>query len=459
MKPLTFETIASFSDGKITAGDVLGIISGVSTDTRTVKTGDIYVALAGERFDGHSFLEAAAAAGAAAVMVSSDFEGKLPDGCGVIRVFDTLVGLQCLARRYREHLGLKVVAITGSNGKTSTKDLIAGVLSQRFTVSATKGNLNNHIGLPLTILSTDENHECGVWEMGMSHPGEIEVLADIGQANVGVITNVGTAHIEHMKSREAIAEEKGMLAESISGRGCVVLNGNDDYSPSIAKRTKARAVMVGREDMDEIYATNVRITADGTTFTLHAGQGSVNAAIPVPGAHMVSNALLAAAVGLEFGLGLEAIATGLASVEFTGGRLQRKNLGGILFIDDSYNANPDSMKAAVDTFAALETKGRKFVIAGAMAELGDTSEAEHIRIGKLAAHSGVNYFVSVGGELARSMTAGLNGSSLASVSHFDDQESCAAWLKAETREGDMVLVKGSRSSAMEKVIEAFSKDI
>jgi UDP-N-acetylmuramoyl-tripeptide--D-alanyl-D-alanine ligase len=367
-----------------------------------------------------------------------------------------LTGLQSLARCYRESLGLRVVGITGSNGKTSTKDLVASILRQSFSVNATKGNLNNHIGLPLSILATEAGDDFGVFEMGMSNPGEIEVLADIAQPNVGIITNVGVAHIEYMKTQQAIAEEKGMLAEAIPASGCMIFNGADEYTDSIAKRTVARMVMTGREG-DHVYATNVRITENGSEFDLNAAGETVHARIPVPGMHMVSNALMAAAVGLEFGVSMDEIAAGLAAVEFTGGRLQRKEVKGVVFIDDSYNANPDSMKAALDTFSALTCEGKKFIVAGGMAELGSTSEEAHAGIGKIASQSGVDFLVSVG-ETARAVTAGLNGGTPAKVAHFDNQQSCAAWLKAEARAGDMVLVKGSRSSAMEKVIEEFSQE-
>ena len=453
MKALTLQQIADFSGGVLASGAATDVVSSVSTDTRTIQTNALYVALSGENFDGHNFAASAVKNGATAVLINDSRVVDLPDDCNVIRVADTLLGLQSLAREYRKHLGIRVVAITGSNGKTSTKDMVASVLREGFKVSATKGNLNNHIGLPLTILSAEEDDDCGVWEMGMSNPGEIEVLASIGAPDIGVITNVGVAHIEFMGSRDAIAMEKGMLAEAIGEDGCVILNGEDDYSASIAERTNALVVMTGHGG---ISAEEVKILADSSEFVLRVGGETIEAKIPVAGKHMVENALLAVAVGLEFGMTLEKIVAGLAGVEFTGGRLQRKSVNGIIFIDDSYNANPDSMKAAVDTFVALPSEGRKFVVAGGMAELGASSEDEHERIGKMAAESGVDFVVSVG-NTARAYTAGLNGSSKASVSHFDDQFACGAWLKSEAREGDMVLVKGSRSTAMEKVITAFTE--
>jgi UDP-N-acetylmuramoyl-tripeptide--D-alanyl-D-alanine ligase len=455
MKTLTLAAIADFGKGALTSGRLDSVVGGVSTDTRTLSEGQLYVALEGERFDGHDYVATAFEKGAAAVMVAKKFDGKVPSGRGVIRVGDTLVGLQCLARCYRRHLGLKVVGITGSNGKTSTKDLVASVLRERFVVNATRGNLNNHIGLPLTILNSEAGDGCGVWEMGMSHPGEIEILADIARPDVGIITNIGVAHLEYMKTREAIAEEKGMLAEAICGRGLVVLNAADEFTPSIRKRTRARVITAGI-GCGDVYAEEVTVVEGGMEFILHVGQARASAFIPVSGRHMVANALMAAAVGFEFGLGIDAIVAGLAKTIFTGGRLQRKEAGGVVFIDDSYNANPDSVRAAIETFVGLGCVGRRFAVLGGMAELGESGEEEHRVIGREASESGIDVLVSVGA-LGRAFTAPLNGSSGIVVEHFDTQEECAAYLRKATKPGDCVLVKGSRSAAMEKVLEHFQQ--
>ncbi len=455
MKPLTLAAIADFGKGALTSGRLDSIVRGVSTDTRTLREGQLYIALEGDRFDGHDYVTAAFEKGAAAVMISKEFKGNVPAGRGIVRVGDTLVGLQCLARCYRRHLGLKVVGITGSNGKTSTKDLVASVLREKFVVNSTRGNLNNHIGLPLTILDSEADDGCGVWEMGMSHPGEIEILADIARPDVGIITNVGVAHLEYMKTREAIAEEKGMLAEAIRGRGLVVLNAADEFTPSIRKRTRARIITTGI-GCGDVFAEDLKAVAGGMEFVLHFGQASAPAFIPVSGRHMVANALMAVAVGFEFGLGMDMIVEGLAKTVFTGGRLQRKDADGVVFIDDSYNANPDSVRAAIETFVGLDCKGRRFAILGGMAELGEREEEEHRVLGKEASKSGIDVLVSVG-ERGRAFTAPLNGCSGIVVEHFDTQEECAAYLRKETKPGDCVLVKGSRSAAMEKVLEHFQQ--
>lgn len=419
-----------------------------------MQGGELYVALVGENFDGHDYILQAAEKGAAAVLVQRMPEGEVPKSCAVIRVDNTLRALQSLARRYRLHLSITAVGITGSNGKTSTKDFIAAVLSQEFEITKTQGNLNNHIGLPLSILEADQRHECGIWEMGMSNPGEIEKLAAIAQPDIGVITNVGVAHIEFMKTRKAIATEKGMLAEVIGERGLVVLPAEDDYADSIAARTVARVVMVGFEK-GELRAKDIEILGNKSEFTLVTdGDGEIRTSIGVPGKHMVSNALLAAAVGLHFGLSLEQIAKGLETAELTGGRLQTKRIGEIDFIDDSYNANPDSMRAAVETLVSMACNGRRFAVLGGMAELGATEEEDHRALGRETAEAGIDYVLSVG-EAAVAVTDDLDVSGGGAAKHFDNQEACAAFLKEHVKAGDLVLVKGSRSASMERVLTEF----
>lgn len=459
IKTLTLGAIADFSGGAITQGKLTDTVSAVSTDTRLLQGGELYIALVGDRFDGHDYVQQAAEKGAAAVMVQRTPELPVPESCAVVRVDNTLRALQSLARRYRLHLSITAVGITGSNGKTSTKDFVAAVLSQEFEVSKTQGNLNNHIGLPLSILATDDRHECGIWEMGMSHPGEIEKLAAIAQPDVGVITNIGVAHLEFMKTRDAIALEKGMLAEMVGERGVVILPAEDEYADSIAARTAAKVVRCGFEK-GEIRALDVEISGGGSKFLLVAeGEGEIAAEIGVPGKHMISNALLAAGVGLHFGLSLEQVARGLASAELTGGRLQARQVCGVDFIDDSYNANPDSMRAAVLTLVGMPCGGRRFAVLGGMAELGESAVEEHRKLGLETLAAGVDALVSVG-EMATAITDGVDGADGADgqeVQHFEMPADCAAFLKEHAKPGDLVLVKGSRSAAMERVLSEFER--
>ena len=451
MIPTSVESIAHFCGGKLVSGDSGVLVTALSTDTRKLADGDLFVALVGDRFDAHDFLVDASKK-AAVCMVSRlpvDFESF---DCAFILVADTLIALQELAKGYRrKHLSMPVVCVTGSNGKTSTKDFLRSVLGAKFCVNATKGNFNNHIGLPLTILETDSQHDCGVWEIGMSNPGEIQPLVEIAQPNVGVITNVGTAHIEHMGTREAIAKEKGELAAGIPENGFVVLNALDDFTPAIRERCSARVVTAGIETGD-VRASNLDLRGDGSCFDVSFGEGSsFQVEIPVPGKHMVSNALLAIAVALEFEFEPEAISQAIEHAELTKGRLQLRKVNGVSIIDDSYNANPDSMRAAFAALQNISCEGKRIAALGKMAELGESSLAEHKALGRDAAVSfGIDRVVTVGSDAAEIARGFLEaGGDLAT--ECEDHESCREILESLSQ-NDLVLVKGSRSAEMEKVI-------
>ncbi len=433
-------------------GDGAVAVTAVSTDTRKIAPGSLFVALVGDRFDAHDFLDQAVAAGAAAVLVSQ--MPSLDDSVPVILVPDTLTGLQSLARGYREILPAKRVVITGSNGKTSTKDMIRGVLESQFQVTATAGNFNNHIGLPLTILNTEETDAYGVWEIGMNHPGEIAPLAAIAGPDIGVITNIGTAHIGNMGSREAIALEKGMLAEALSEEGLLVLNADDDFTSTIRERTPARVMTAGIEQGD-IQATNVTMVDGGAAFELVIGDERAPVRLPVPGRHMISNALLAAAVGSEAGLSVPDIAQALSAVHLTPGRLQILEHAGVRVVNDAYNANPDSVRASLQTARAMEVTGKRFAVLGEMGELGDESAEAHRAMGELAFQEGFDHICSVG-DGARGLTESLPASSTPSVHHFTSHEEAARFLTETTVAGDLVLLKGSRSAAMDRIYELFA---
>lgn len=448
MEALTLETLARYCGGLLLKGKPSDEVRGVSTDTRSLARGDVFVALKGDHYNGHDFLADADGAGAGAVIVSDLPEASEGLSCGIVRVANTLKGLQHLARNYRDSLDIVVVGITGSSGKTSTKDFLGSVLAEKFAVNATEGNLNNHIGLPLTILRTNRSHDCGVWEMGMSNPGEIEELAEIASPDVGIITNVGVAHIEFMKGRDAIALEKGMLAEAVPPEGCVVLSAEDDYVDSIRDRSTARVLTAGLKQGD-LRAEKIRSSVDGCEFELCIGGRSVPASIPVCGTHMVVNALLAAATGMHLGLSVDEIVAGLSKAKLAGGRLQRKDYGGVTYIDDTYNANPESMRAAIDTLSDLPCEGRRLAVLGAMAELGEDSVSEHRSIGAYLTGRDIGVLVTVG-DAAEPIGEGAEGLEKA---HFADHAAAAGYLKEHAAEGDVVLVKGSRASRMEQILK------
>ncbi len=350
MKALTLQQVAEFSGGRLVSNGNGSAITRVSTDSRAVASGDLFVALAGDRFDAHDFV-GSVAAGVSGILVSriDPAWGGLP--CGVVEVPDTLEGLQNLAREYRKWLGIRIVGLTGSNGKTSTKDLTAAVLEKKFQVRATRGNLNNHIGVPLTLLSFEAGDEYGVVEMGMNHAGEIKVLVDIALPDTAVVTNVGIAHIENLGSQAAIAKEKGSLPANVQSGGVVILNANDSYSVDIARQCQAEVFTAGIGAGD-VQARDLRPEGNGTVFTLDFAGETVEAFLPVAGEHMVANAALAACLGWREGIPPEAIADALRGVRLTGGGMEVKELCGVRFIDDSYNANPDSMRAGLSTLAA-----------------------------------------------------------------------------------------------------------
>jgi len=450
MIPLSLQTLSQFAAGTL-RGDGARLVTNVNTDSRKITAGEVFVALVGEKFDAHDFIPQVAASGAAAVVVSkvNPAWGTLP--CAVIEVGDTLRALQDMARGYRQHHAPLIIGLTGSNGKTSTKDLTAIIMARKCQTRATFGNLNNHIGLPLTLLSLREGDQCCVTEMGMNHAGEIKVLTDIAKPDAGIITNVGMAHIEYMGTQDAIAWEKGTLAANVRAGGVVVLNANDKYSEVIARHCQGSVSMAG-VGCGDVAASNLRADATGTTFTLDFGGEKMETRLPILGEHMVGNAALAACMGWRQGIAPADIADALNQAKLTGGRVEPKVVHGIQFIDDSYNANPDSMIAGLRTLSALGT-GRRVAVLGRMGELGPIAEAEHRRVGEFAGSLKLDAVFSVGGSEAAWIT---EASKAVTSEHFPDQASCAARLREWLCEGDVVLLKGSRSARMEQVLTHFS---
>lgn len=453
MNPLSISQIAQFAAGSLSSGDGNIHVCRVSTDSRSLKPGDLFVALRGENFDGHEFVESAAKNGAAGAIVDSNWRGDVPKSFTLIRAADTLQAYQDLAANYRKSLKLNVVAITGSNGKTSTKDFTAAVLARRFRVTKTEGNFNNHVGLPRTILEATFEDEVAVWEIGMNHPGEIAALAKVAAPNVAIITNIGVAHIEFMGSREAIAKEKGALAEAIGAEGTVILNADDPFSEEIAARTFAKIIFAGTQ-RGSLRATDIRQAADGSEFTILEGAHRCRAQLPVPGLHMVQNALLAVAAGRVSGLLLEDCAAGLAATPLTRARSQIREIHGVQFLDDSYNANPDSMKAALHTLAELDADGKRIAVLGEMRELGRESEHAHRDVGKTAAELRIDQLIAIG-EVAAGIADAAQRGGLANSATVNSTSEAAALLDEISAPGDLVLIKGSRAARTEEVIEQF----
>jgi UDP-N-acetylmuramoyl-tripeptide--D-alanyl-D-alanine ligase len=447
MTPIDASTLARHAGGEVAAGRGDVLANAVSTDTRTIPAGSVFFALRGERFDANDFAPQAIAAGASIVVVER-WAGDVPENAAVVRVSDSLAALQRFAAWYRRQREIPVIGITGSNGKTSTKDFTAAVLGRAYQVCATRGNLNNHIGVPLSVLSLEQSHGAAVFEMGMNHPGEIAPLCEIAKPNLGIITNIGTAHLEFMGSREAIAEEKGALARCLPGDGALFLPAGCDFLDYFKRRTKARVIAVGN-GRGLVRAENLRQDEGRARFTLVMdGKPSAEVDLPVTGRHMVTNALLAAGAGWFLGMAPESIAAGLSSTVLTSGRLRRFVSGGITVFDDTYNANPESMAAAIDTLAETPVgngSGRRFAVLGRMGELGAHAAEAHLKVGRLAADRGL-VVVAVG--------AGSQGiaNGAGSAEHFPDEAAAAAWLAGHAKPGDVVLFKASRSAAIERVM-------
>lgn len=455
MNSLTLSQVVELAGAKLESGDPKVSVKKLSTDSRTLKEGDLFVALRGERFDGHQFVEAAARAGATGAIVDFTWSGKVPAKFAVVRAEDTLTAYQTLAANYRRTLRLQALAITGSNGKTSTKDFTAAVLARRFRVTKTEGNFNNHVGLPRTILEAGAPDEIGVWEIGMNHPGEIAALAKIAAPDAAIITNIGVAHIEFMGSRDAIAYEKAALVEAVGLEGIVILNADDPFSEMIAARTRAKVVFAGI-GKGAVRATEVRQTPNGTEFTILEGAHRCRAQLPVPGLHMVQNAVLAVAAGRAFGLSIEQCAAGLASAPLSRARLQIREVGRVQFLDDSYNANPDSMKAALRTLIELDGEGNRIAVLGEMRELGPESEQGHRDVGQAAAEFGVDQVIAIGENGAMIADAAREAGLVNSIAVQSTAEA-AEVLARTVKPGDIVLVKGSRAAQTERVIIEFAE--
>lgn len=454
MRSSRLEEIARWAGGELLQGIPDQQFEQVSTDTRKLAGGELFLALKGENHDAHDFLTQAVEAGAGGLILQALPKETEAMRVPVLYVRDTLAALQALARNYRRTCDLPVIGITGSSGKTSTKDLLASMLRQRFEVKATTGNLNNHIGVPLTVLDIGARHTAAIVEMGMSNPGEIELLAEIAKPAGAILTNIGSAHLGQMKTRDAIAQEKGMLAEAVDEDGFVVLPAEDAFRDSLARRCRGRVIFGGLGKGD-VRASALEISWEGVAFDLEAAGERARVRLPVPAEHMVRNAVLAAAAAFQLGLTMEEVGRGIGECALAGGRLHRRTLGRARFLDDTYNANPESMRAALRTLAGVPVEGRRIAVLGKMAELGEEAEREHRGIGAAAVENGIDILVGIGEE------GGLiaRGAENQIETHvFADQEAAAAYLRSEIEPEDLVLVKGSRSARMELVLAAFTNE-
>jgi UDP-N-acetylmuramoyl-tripeptide--D-alanyl-D-alanine ligase len=453
---LTTREIAELAAGRLD-GQPSATVRGVSIDSRTAASGDLFVALAGERADGHAFLADAVRRGASAVLVRSD--AIVPDGAAAVRVDDTTAALQRIGAGVRRRLRAKLVAITGSSGKTITKELTAAVARSRFETVASAASFNNEIGVPLTILSADEGTDVIVAEVGSRGIGHIASLMPILVPDVGVVINVGPAHVGMFGSLQNIAIAKGELVEGLDASGVAVLNADDEAVSAMRSRTAARVFTFGTTSAADVRAEDVRLTDQGTaSFSLVSDDGRAGVTLRIPGEHVVSDALAAAAAGASLGVPIADAAAALSSAAGPAWRMQVIDAPeGWRVVNDGYNANPASTAAALKTLVVLGRGRRTWAVLGHMAELGDTSDAEHDRIGRLTVRLGVSRLIVVGSE-ARPLfeAARLEGMTPEEATFVPDADAAVAMLRSSLEPGDVVLVKASRVVGLERVASAIA---
>jgi UDP-N-acetylmuramoyl-tripeptide--D-alanyl-D-alanine ligase len=448
--------LAAWCGGTL-VGDGSRVVCGVSTDSRTLRAGELFAAIHGESFDGHDFVGQAVARGAAALLVSRPLPkaGALP----VIRVADTIAALGALAHGHRCAFAGPVVAITGSNGKTTTKEMCAEILAAAGArVHRTPGNLNNQIGLPLSLLALPLRDDAVVLEVGMNHAGEIDALARIASPTVGAITQVAPAHLGPLGSIDAIARAKGELYARVRPEGTIVVNADDPRVVEQASRFAGRQLRFGRGASADFRAEQVQLSRSETRFLLSTPAGSSDVALAMPGEHLVEDALCAAAAAWATDLlgddPQAALREGLGSFAGVDHRLTvRETRDGLVLLDDSYNANPASVAAALRTLCSMRKKGRALAVLGDMFELGDAEAELHAEVGREAARLGIDVLIAVG-ERSRHAAAAARSEGLARVEEATDAPAAAELVRALAREGDAVLVKGSRGMRMERAVTA-----
>jgi len=440
-------------------GEALGgdpVFTRVITDSRAVAVGDLFVALRGERYDGHDFVANALRAGAAAAMVASDAREKLFGlEAPLLVVPDTRRALGDLAAHWRSRFRIPLVGLTGSNGKTTVKEMLASILREEAgadeAVLATEGNLNNDIGLPLMLLRLRAGHRYAVIEMGMNHLGEISYLTRLARPDVAIVTNVGRAHMEFLGSRERIARAKGEIFEGLSPGGVAVINADDEFAPAFRGAVQGHPVMDFGLEQPARVGARYRLTAEGALVSLRLPAGSIDVILRVPGVHNVRNALAAAAAASALSVAPEVIGRGLSKFSGVKGRLQRKaGIYGASLIDDTYNANPEAVSAALSVLAAAP--GPRILVLGDMGELGPESYRFHAEIGERARSSGIETLFALGEASVHAVRAFGPG-----AAHFERIEDLLARLENLLAPGVTVLVKGSRFMQMERVVRSFEQ--
>lgn len=455
MEARTLKFVADAVGGKILRGQSQTLVRRVCTDSRQAAAGDLFLAIKGDRFDGHDFLNEVAGKDVGAIVMARDRQPEKPTPCAAIIVDEPRAALGKLAAAYRRQFALPVIAVGGSNGKTTTKDLIASVLRQKFSTLASDASFNNDIGVPITLLRLEQTHAAAVLEVGTNHPGELAPLVNLIQPKYGVITSIGREHLEFFGNLAGVAREEGALAELLPVDGKLFVNGDGEWPARIAARTRAGVIRLGFGATNDWRAGDIRQEKAGLVFRVagpvkdFCGEYKLR----LLGRHQAVNALFAIALGVELGLDAGEIRRGLEACDPPKMRGQLWETGGVQVLDDCYNANADSMLAALQTLMDLPCKGRRIAVLGDMAELGAQSEAAHEEVGRRAAELGVGQLIAVG-KMAAVLARGAKAGELNRVLEFSDVESALPGLKNFVKPGDLVLLKASRSTRLERLAEA-----
>ncbi|MDB6021439.1 MAG: UDP-N-acetylmuramoyl-tripeptide--D-alanyl-D-alanine ligase [Pedosphaera sp.] len=456
--------------GELLNGSTETLVNRVCTDSRQAQPGDLFIALSGERFDAHDFLGEVAQKSVAAMVIEKSKTDRLAANaprqsairnpqsampCAVITVDNTRQALGRLAARYRADFTLPVVAVGGSNGKTTTKELLASVLQQKFNTLWSEASFNNDIGVPVTLLKLEKTHQAAVLEVGTNHPGELAPLVRMIQPGLGVITSIGREHLEFFGDLAGVAAEEGWLAELLPMDGTLFLNGDSEWAGPIAKRTRAQVVRVGLNSGNGWRASDLQLDEQGMRFRVDGPKAGLSGEyrINLLGQHQVVNAVFAVAVGAELGMSQDEIQQGLAICKPAKMRLERWNWNGVCVLDDAYNANTDSMKAALQTLRQMPCTGRRVAVLGEMGEQGGQSQAAHEEVGRVAAEVSVAQLFAIG-KMAGVMAGAARAAGLRDVSEFADPLAAVAAVKQFLKPGDVMLLKASRATRLERLAEA-----
>lgn len=447
---LTFNELIHSIKGEIVSGKRQENFNDICIDTRKIKEGNVFLAIKGENFNGNDFVVEAIEKGAKIAIVDEVNFDKCPVEGTVIKVKNTQEALSDLAKYYKNKLGIKVVGVTGSTGKTSTKDLISALLSEKYSVFKTKGNFNNEIGLPLMILELTKDYDIAVLEMGMNHLGDIHYLANIANPDIAVITNIGLSHLENLKTQDNIFKAKMEIVDFFSEKNILVVNGEDERLKKLSSNG-FKVKKIGYNQEYDVYASNIILKEDSTEFTANLGNNNERFCLPMAGKHNVLNAMLAIEVANSLNVTIEEMIKGLKNLEATSMRLQVLRKEKITIINDCYNASPDSMRSSLDVLSSYKN-GRKVAILGDMFELGTASEKSHFKIGEYAT-SKVDLLIAIG----KNIDQYAKGYARENIKVYTSKEECLKELNTIIHDNDVILVKASRGMKFEVLVEALEQ--